>query len=660
MQSSQSITTGLSRPVAEAQQLPNARRWQVTDEGAPGNTYSPIDPFTHGLMGVNQSQNWLFVSILVWSFVILCVATLAYRTLVRGNRHVRQLATMDKRTRQQFFLENHSNIWSGLKKHLLYAPLFTKRHNRELQLSRAISVGTLPGRFHTLLLVLYAACNLAYCLVLDWGRPDPASVVAELRGRTGILASVNLIPTVLFALRNNPLIGILGVGYDTFNLLHRWAARIVIVESIVHTLCWTVNSIQSGGMHQVYESLATSTSYRWGSIATAFFVFILCQSLSPLRHAFYETFLTGHRIAVLFAIIGVYVHLDKASLPQKPFLQCVFLLWGGEWSYRISKILYYNISRQACTKVKVEAMQNEACRVTFYIPRSFPSTPGQYAHIYIPSLGWFGSHPFSVAWTASPTSTEENAAIVGFELERARRQFSTSEIDLEKAIAAQNFADNTTITTPATVPSGTTTVRSSTAVSFVMRARTGFTRKLYDRAASAPNRTLDNIPGAIEGPYGGHDPLSSYGTVVLFAAGVGITHQMLYLRQLLAGYAAGTVSARKIVLVWTVPDTASFEWVRPWMEEILSMPGRREALKLMMFVTKPKNMRDVVSTSGFVQMHGGRCNVQAVLDKEFWERVGAMCVTVCGPGAFADSVRHAVRERVHLGNLDFIEEAFTY
>jgi aspartokinase-like uncharacterized kinase len=33
---------------------------------------------------------------------------------------------------------------------------------------------------------------------------------------------------------------------------------------------------------------------------------------------------------------------------------------------------------------------------------------------------------------------------------------------------------------------------------------------------------------------------------------------------------------------------------------------------------------------------------------------------VCGPGAFADSVRAAVRKKVDVGNITFHEEAFTY
>ncbi|KAI9705684.1 MAG: hypothetical protein M1820_005094 [Bogoriella megaspora] len=613
--------------------------------GAPGNTSSPVDPFTHGLTGVDQPQNWLLVDALVLSFAVLCIATLIYRLCIRGNRHLRQLLTMTKDSRQLYWTENHSTIWPTLKNHLFYAPLFTKRHNREIQLSSAINVGTLPGRFHTLLLILYAASNIAYCLVLDYQREETASVVAELRGRTGILASINMMPTVLFALRWNPLIGILGVSYDTFNLLHRWAARITIIEALVHTLCWLSNSIQSGGWHQVGTSLGTSTSYLWGMIGTFAFTFVLCQSISPIRHAFYESFLTGHRLGVLFAVIGTYVHLDKANLPQKPFAVIVFLLWGSEYLYRLYTLAWYNVSSQGLTKVRVEALQNEACRVTFLTKHAWPTKPGQHAHIFIPQIGWLGSHPFSVAWTSSPSSNYPNNEPSSDV--KAKQTTTITDLDVEKALAEQNFS------APEPKPS-------TTAVSFICRARTGFTKNLHARASLEPNGIWDNISGAIEGPYGGHDSLDSYGTVVLFAAGVGITHQMLYIRHLLSGYAAGTVSTRKIVLVWSVPDVQCFEWVRPWMDEILAMEGRRECLKMLMFVTRPKNMQDVRSASGVVTMHAGRCNVQEVLDKEIFERTGAMCVTVCGPGAFADGVRQAVRRRLCVGSLDFIEEAFTY
>jgi predicted ferric reductase len=198
-----------------------------------------------------------------------------------------------------------------------------------------------------------------------------------------------------------------------------------------------------------------------------------------------------------------------------------------------------------------------------------------------------------------------------------------------------------------------------TSVSLVMRARTGMTRKLYDRAANSPSGIITTW-GAIEGPYGGHESMSSYGTVVLFAGGVGITHCVGYVHHLMLQYQAGTSSTQKILLVWSVPNTEALEWVRVWMDKILRMEGRREVLRIQLFVTKPRHRGEVISNTGSVQMFPGRCNPQTILQKEMQERIGSMGVTVCGPGAFSDSVRAAVRGVVQDGSVDFVEEAFTY
>jgi len=69
----------------------------------------------------------------------------------------------------------------------------------------------------------------------------------------------------------------------------------------------------------------------------------------------------------------------------------------------------------------------------------------------------------------------------------------------------------------------------------------------------------------------------------------------------------------------------------------------------------------VISRSETVQMFPGRCNPSLVLGKEVMTRCGATGVTVCGPGAFADEVRGAVREVVDTGaTVDFVEESFTW
>ena len=90
------------------------------------------------------------------------------------------------------------------------------------------------------------------------------------------------------------------------------------------------------------------------------------------------------------------------------------------------------------------------------------------------------------------------------------------------------------------------------------------------------------------------------------------------------------------------------------------MEGRRDVLTIQLFVTKPKSAREVVSASSRVLMFPGRPKPDVLVRKVFEDRIGAMVVGVCGPGAFADDVRFAARQVVEDGKCDFWEEGFTW
>lgn len=619
-----------------------------TDLGVLGSlSVAESSIFTHGLAGVDQTANWLFTAVLCLSLGGLCILTLFFRWASMGNAHIRHLLTLHSPERQTYWSRNHTNIWPRLKKYLLYAPLFRTRHNREIQLSAAVSVGTLPSRFHTLLLVLYLLSNLAYNLVLHWEKSTPA-LLAEVRGRSGQLAALNLIPTVLFALRNNPLIPLLRVSYDTFNLLHRWCARVMVLETIIHTIAWMANVSRSGGASSIGEALAESTSYTWGMVGTCIFTFIVIQSFSPLRHAFYEVFLNVHRIMALVGMIGVYVHLDAASLPQLPYLKLVIGLWAAEWFIRFVRVAYHNVSlKTGLTRVTVEALPAEACRVTYDLARPWAFRPGAHVHAYLPSISLWSSHPFSVAWAETRSRSQP--------LEIEMEKLPSWNMPKHHSMMAHGKSPVTTLTRDNDGPSNSNV----SSVSLIMRARSGMTRKLYEKACASPNGQI-TMYGAIEGPYGGHESLSSFGTVVLFAGGVGITHCVGYVHYLLKQYAEGTCSTRKILLVWSVPNTEALEWARPWMDQILRMESRKDVLRVQLFITKPRHQNEINSRTGTVQMFPGRCNPTTIVEKEVAEQIGAMGIIACGPGAFADSVRAAARNKVDQANVCFIEEAFTY
>lgn len=68
------------------------------------------------------------------------------------------------------------------------------------------------------------------------------------------------------ASRNNPLINWLNLSFDTFNLLHRWFGRIVVLEAITHTAAWTVATVATKGWAGVLASITGSPLIMWGFI----------------------------------------------------------------------------------------------------------------------------------------------------------------------------------------------------------------------------------------------------------------------------------------------------------------------------------------------------------------------------------------------------------
>ncbi|KAK4649516.1 uncharacterized protein QC761_119630 [Podospora bellae-mahoneyi] len=594
-----------------------------------------ITPYNTGLNGVNQPNNMLFTDILWWTLGGLGVMILLIRIGQLAWAKLRLVSAMNTKGRQQHFWKVKQWSWMpGLKRSLIYAPLWKKRHNREIQLSSAVNMGTLPSRLQAAVLLVYLGSNLAYMFVLDWQQANKYALCAEIRGRSGTLSVVNMIPLIIFAGRNNPLIGLLNISFDTYNLLHRWMGRMSVFEVLIHFIAWAVVQVADDGWEGVKHKILYDRFISSGTVGVVAMFVILVLSLSPVRHAFYESFLNTHIILALVAFICTWIHCVSATvhggLPQIPWVLAIFILWGAERFARVIRLAYANRSSRGYTTATVEPMPGEACRVTMHLPRHIPVRPGQHAYLRFAGLKPWENHPFSIAWfehTYSPSSLPT---------------YSSSSSSSEKH------------------PPGTTPT--STTVSFIIGAHTGFTRQLYNTARASPLGAL-TLRAAFEGPYAGHHSFDSYGHVVLFAGATGITHQLSYIRHLINGCNDRTACTRRITLVWIVRDHEVLEWIHPYMEQILRLPNRQEILRIKIFVTRPKTAMgvNVLSTSGTVQKLPGRPNVVTLLAKEQDEQMGAMVVGVCGPGGLGDDVRGAVRGMQGLGTVvDFVEESFTW
>lgn len=394
---------------------------------------------------------------------IIVVVFFLYQVILYFVRYIRLVSCLDNEKQRYFSFPN--STYASFKKHCLDAPLFRTRHHREFKLSSAIGVGTLPSRLQTFFLVGYFAVNVGFCV---W-KIDYSSFSAgagELLSRSGIMAVINMIPLFLLAGRNNPIIKLTGISFDTMNLIHRWFGRIVVLEAIAHTVCWIANKVHTKGWMAVQKSITGSEFIMTGFIGTVAFVFLFIQSPSPVRHSFYEVFLHGHIIGAALALGAVWVHLKER--PQQFMLYGVLALWVMERTIRFARLVINNVGKGG-TSADVEVLPGDALRVTVRMARPWRFRPGQHAYLYMPSIGLWTNHPFSIAWSEE----EEDLSI-------------QSSIADEKGLPMnrQDILEHR-----------------KTSMSFIIRRRTGFTDKLFQKATLTASGRF-STSAFVEGPYG--------------------------------------------------------------------------------------------------------------------------------------------------------------
>ncbi|KAL8837104.1 MAG: hypothetical protein Q9170_002661 [Blastenia crenularia] len=564
-----------------------------------GNQKQPESPAQRAAAAVDNAR---FARYVLTTLAAVVLGLVVYRIVIQSIRYIRTLTCLNNDTQKYFKTPNIT--FGAVKQHLLYAPLFRKRHNREIHFAW-LHLGYIPTRFQSLFLAGVIIMNVTLSVSgIEWNGTR-AAALSHLRNRTGTLSVVNMVPLVVLAGRNNPFVGLLNISFDNFNLVHRWFGRIVVLQALAHTVAEVINQ------------------YDKGLVATVASVAIVLQASAALRHAFYETFLHLHIALVILLLIFLWKHLDNSE-PQK-YLLAMILLWAFERLTRFALLFYRNVGRGG-TKAELELLPGDACRVTLQMVRPWAFQPGQYAFVTVPSVGLWTSHPFSLAWSSSAAEDAQQDSEKGY------------QISADDILANSN---------------------DKTSMSLIIRRRNGFTDKLFEKAERSPSG-ITSITAYVEGPYGGHSVLHSYGTVMIFAGGVGITHQVPFVRDLVAGYASGTVAARKVILVWVIQSPEHLEWIRPWMTTILAMDKRRDILRIQLFVTRPRSTKEIHSPSATVQMFPGKPNVDTLIEMESENQIGTMGVSVCGPGGLSDDVRAAVRRRQGWRNIDFLEQGFTW
>uniref|UniRef100_A0A093VD47 ferric-chelate reductase (NADPH) n=1 Tax=Talaromyces marneffei PM1 TaxID=1077442 RepID=A0A093VD47_TALMA len=303
------------------------------------------------------------------------------------------------------------------------------------------------------------------------GAHEPSPV-----GTTGTLAIVNLVPLVITAGRNNPLILVLRVPFDAFNLVHRWLGRIVVAEAVAHTMAVLV---RVGGWDTIPDHLFHNPIFTYG-----------------------------------FVSIHYKTYYKPGSQVWQRLLRLAIVAWRN--------------CGKSLTSATIQLLPGDVARVDVTVIRPWKFEAGQYMYLYIPSLGLWTSHPFSAAWESA---------------DKPHGSFSAMDSERSSNSSSRSILSDTARDTQRTV-------------SFLIRKRDGFTKKML-KSVGLKVGLQRRVLVLAEGP---------------FAGGIGITHSISYLRELVDEFAKGSVATRRITLLWVVRSIDHLQWVQPWMTSILNHP----------------------------------------------------------------------------------------
>ena len=182
----------------------------------------------------SQKDNERFSHYTIYILAGIAGGLIICNIILSSTRYIRTLTCLNNDT--QRFFRAPQPVCANIKSHLLYAPLFTRRHSKQMRIG-PFGIGILPTRFQSLLLLGMIVMNVVFAAHgMEWDG-DRTTLILHLRNRTGSLALMNMMPLVLIAGRNNPLISWTRIQFDTWNLIHRWLGRIVTALAIAHSVC---------------------------------------------------------------------------------------------------------------------------------------------------------------------------------------------------------------------------------------------------------------------------------------------------------------------------------------------------------------------------------------------------------------------------------------
>ncbi|KZW04273.1 hypothetical protein EXIGLDRAFT_828184 [Exidia glandulosa HHB12029] len=417
-------------------------------------------------------------------------------------------------------------------------------------------------------------------------------------------AQINLI--VALAGKNNIISFLTGISHEKLNVIHRAAARAIVILFWVHAMGRYANGLATfGGLE--------TTWMKAGVMALVALSLSAIVSLRPIRNAAFEFFLISHIITIILFIAGGMVHRPEV----KDYFWPGFLVWGLDRGLRFGRVFFFNMrwwrKDDKLTSGHVELIADNTIRLTVRRPMTWKA--GQHAYIVMPSVSTFPfeAHPFTIASISAPVDGSA----------------SSGENDLV----------------------------------FLIRGMSGFTKRLRDHADS---KGQGSVACLVDGPYGYPPDLTTFTHSVLVAGGSGITYTLPLLLDAVRNAKAGKSAVRRILFIWAIRNPTDLKWISAALVSAIAAAPEHLVIEPRIYVTRANGAfpsltyseDDLSISSGdedekkkgaetllsVLRAEAGRPDIQKLLLSEIEAAHGGrVSVDVAGPGALAKSVRAALR-----------------
>ncbi|KAJ3568581.1 hypothetical protein NPX13_g6374 [Xylaria arbuscula] len=225
----------------------------------------------------------------------------------------------------------------------------------------------------------------------------------ERIGYRNAWVTVTQVPLLYLLASKTNMIGlIIGTSHERLNWLHRWVARTMFITATVHGFHFWSEWVHYDIVQTELETLSTIVPYGLG--AWGILLWMTITSFKPFRSMAYEFFVIQHILAAVIFLYVVYVHVPVSARYNVWFAIAAI---SFDRVCRLVLLVWRNIKfepKKACCKgsqrlgyeTQLTAVGNSLTVLTISGVH-FEWSAGQHIYIWIPRIGIFESHPYTIA-----------------------------------------------------------------------------------------------------------------------------------------------------------------------------------------------------------------------------------------------------------------------